>query len=71
MKLYELNEGDVFYTSFKYSLNGTAAKCDTFICIRHYISNNGIRKTKCLALNYKNPEVKYFSSNKEVYIKPQ
>lgn len=70
MKLYELKEGDVFFTTRKYSLPDTHKKSNTFICIRHYTDKNGNRKTKCLAANYKHPELKYFDSNKDIIIKP-
>lgn len=67
MKLHEIKEGDVFYTFHCYSLKNTPKKCDVFVCIRHYVDKNGVCRTKCMAMNYRNPEAKYFKSDLEIY----
>lgn len=67
MKLCDLKEGDVFYTFHYYSLKNTPEKCNAFVCIRHYVDKNDVCRTKCIAINYRKPDAKYFKSDLEIY----
>lgn len=61
-ELGELKSGDLFYTEYYYALKDTTHKCNTFVVIG-FTKNN---KVKCLACNYRYPQMFYFKKNKKV-----
>lgn len=63
-ELGELKSGDVFYTEYSYALKDTPERCNTFTVIDVTKNNN----VKCLACNYKYPQLFYFKKDKKVII---
>lgn len=66
MKLRNIPFDGAFRTKHKYALRGTVEKCDTFAVVGWYRRRDGKEIVKCLALNYRNPQLMYFPMDKEV-----
>lgn len=62
-QLGELKQGDVFYTEYSYALKDTPERCNTFTVISVTEKN-----VKCLACNFKYPQLFYFKKDKKIIV---